>query len=82
MTSDIQQVALARSTSQDIDRSVGESEKKDVVRADISDIEAEAYNGGDSADENKLLLHQPDRTELTPAEAFKWDVHGDQSPCK
>lgn len=50
-------------------------DEKDTVAT--GDIE------GNFEDDSKRLV--PDRaeaTELTPVEAFKWDVEGDQSPCK
>lgn len=55
-------------------------EKKDANLVVVSDIEAVA--AGNLSDENKALLHAADFTELTPAEAFNWDVSGDQSPCE
>ena len=82
MASEIQQVNLEQDRHPHATESEDDSEKKDVVRTDISDIEADAYAGGNSSDDNKTLLRRADRTELTPAEAFKWDVHGDQSPCR
>ena len=33
------------------------------------------------SDEKKRLLEKIEETELTPMEAFKWNVDGDQSPC-
>jgi hypothetical protein len=50
-----------------------------------SDLEASSTG----LDEKDLKAEQPDAdvevldaTELTPMEAFKWDVDGDQSPCE
>lgn len=55
--------------------------EKDAIRADVSsDIEAEAYLEGE--DDSKVPLARADKTELTPVEAFTWDVTGDQSPCE
>jgi hypothetical protein len=34
------------------------------------------------SDERKRLLAKVEETELTPMEAFKWNVEGDQSPCE
>lgn len=53
-------------------------EKDRIVNADTSsDIE------GNSDEESKrMTLDRAEATELTPAEAFKWNVEGDQSPCK
>jgi len=36
----------------------------------------------DDSDEKKRLLSKVEETELTPMEAFKWNVEGDQSPCE
>jgi hypothetical protein len=49
----------------------------DVSETHTSDLEAENthLDPGD-------LLYRSDKTELTPVEAFKWSVEGDQSPCK
>jgi hypothetical protein len=30
----------------------------------------------------KAWSNRTERTELTPVEAFKWNVDGDQSPCR
>lgn len=61
-------------------------EKQGAVHTNGSDIEAAASSksneGVDSADDSEFLLHRPDKTELTPAEALKWNVDGDQSPCE
>lgn len=54
-------------------------EKKDgLVQADAtSDLE------GNSDEESKrIALDRAEATELTPVEAFKWNVEGDQSPCE
>ncbi|KAJ5997049.1 hypothetical protein N7522_008709 [Penicillium canescens] len=47
----------------------------DVLETHTSDLEAENTHQ-DPGD----LLYRSDRTELTPGEAFKWSVEGDQSP--
>lgn len=52
----------------------GHIDEKNAVTT--SDVE------GNFEDDSKRLV--PDRaeaTELTPVEAFKWNVEGDQSPC-
>jgi hypothetical protein len=48
----------------------------DISETGTSDLEAEV-NDQDPKD----LLYRSDLTELTPVEAFKWSVEGDQSPC-
>jgi len=53
--------------------------EKDAIEIS-SDIEAEAYLEGE--DDSKVPLQRAERTELTPVEAFTWNVDGDQSPCK
>ncbi|KAK1765150.1 glutathione transporter 1 [Phialemonium atrogriseum] len=54
-----------------------EAKEKDNFKIDVSDIEADV-SGSD--DESKAILQKAEKTELTPDEAFKCDVHGDQSP--
>jgi hypothetical protein len=44
-----------------------------TIEARATDVESDR-----SADE---ILQLGERTELTPVEAFKWNVDGDQSPC-
>ena len=53
------------------------SEEKDFIKANLADVE-----GNIDADDTKVPLYRPEETELTPAEAFRWNVDGDQSPCK
>ncbi|SPQ24505.1 dcfd6b46-241f-4263-850f-23a5e10ead82 [Thermothielavioides terrestris] len=59
-----------------------ELEKNAAVSPAGTDIEAVASsNEGDAgAEHDKTPLRRPDETELTPNEAFKWNVDGDQSP--
>jgi hypothetical protein len=50
-----------------------------ISEAPTADIESEHTN-----QDPKEFLYKSDRaelTELTPVEAFKWSVEGDQSPC-
>lgn len=52
-----------------------------------SDLELEKGRGlrgseDDDEEEKKMLLYKIEKVELTPMEAFKWNVDGDQSPCK
>lgn len=75
MATEIHRVSPPSSAS-DTSKASGE-EKDDKANANVSDIE-----GNDVDEESKKLA--PDRaeaTELTPMEAFKWNVDGDQSPC-
>lgn len=51
-----------------------------ITEAPAGDLESEHSNR-----DPKEWLHKQDRgelTELTPVEAFKWNVEGDQSPCE
>jgi hypothetical protein len=48
-----------------------------VTKSQPADLEAEA-NDHDS----NLLPNRAEQTELTPVEAFKWNVEGDESPCR
>lgn len=59
-------------------------EKNDVsTTTRLDDIEADASCEGDAdINEREKLVQQVDKKELTPVEAFKWNVEGDQSPCK
>ncbi len=52
-------------------------EKKDVIGSTVKDIEADR----DSKEDRRNLVDRAERTELTPVEAFEWNVEGDQSPC-
>jgi hypothetical protein len=52
---------------------------------DISETKAADVEVEDAQQDPKAWLYQSDRselTELTPVEAFKWNVEGDQSPCR
>lgn len=48
-----------------------------VSESQTPDLEAE-FHGHDS----KTWSSRTERTEPTPVEAFKWNVCGDQSPCR
>lgn len=51
----------------------------DVTTTPQADLEAES-----NSQNQKDWLYKPDRgevTEITPVEAFQWNVEGDQSPC-
>jgi len=59
-----------------ISSSGNDANGKDIINAaDLSDIEA------DEIEESKEALYRAEVTELTPVEAFKWNVDSDQSPC-
>lgn len=49
-------------------------EKDTVVTSDVE--------GNFDDDSKRLVADRAEATELTPVEAFKWNVEGDQSPCK
>ena len=58
-------------------------DEKDTVQTNINDIEADGYIDGEAGMEKEdLPIYRAEKTELVPAEAFKWNVEGDQSPCK
>lgn len=38
--------------------------------------------GEQDEEEKRRLLYKVEKVELTPMEAFKWNVEGDQSPCR
>lgn len=68
----------ARPESSPSDKSypVQDSKEKDVVRTDTVDVEGSLNN-----ESKEFLKDRAEATELTPTEAFKWNVDGDQSPC-
>lgn len=74
MAAEIQQVDSDHSSQV---FSPSNSEEKDVIQANLTDVE-----GNIDADDTKVPLYRSEETELTPAEAFRWNVDGDQSPCK
>lgn len=70
MATEIHQVGSETPPSSDKDRI---DEKNTVISEDIE---------GNSDEESKrLVADRAEATELTPVEAFKWNVEGDQSPC-
>jgi hypothetical protein len=50
---------------------------KETIESYAADLEGEGYEA-----ERKRLMEKAEAVELTPVEAFKWNVDGDQSPCK
>lgn len=62
----------------------GSSKENDIsTTTRIDDIEADASCEGDAdINEREKLVQLVEKKELTPVEAFKWNVEGDQSPCK
>lgn len=57
--------------------SVDEKKTDAITRADVVDVEGSLDEEG-----KRLIADRAEATELTPVEAFKWNVEGDQSPCK
>lgn len=57
--------------------SVDEKKQDAITRADAVDLEGSVDEEG-----KQLIADRAEATELTPVEAFKWNVEGDQSPCK
>lgn len=57
--------------------SVDEKKPDAITRADVVDVEGSLDEEG-----KRLIADRAEATELTPVEAFKWNVEGDQSPCK
>lgn len=57
--------------------SVDEKKQDAITRADMVDVEGSLDEEG-----KRLIADRAEATELTPVEAFKWNVEGDQSPCK
>lgn len=54
-----------------------EIKKDDLTKGTVIDVEESLDNGSE-----EMIRDRAEATELTPAEAFKWDVEGDESPCK
>ncbi|KAH8434393.1 uncharacterized protein LDX57_012041 [Aspergillus melleus] len=52
---------------------------KNFVRTKAADLEAEAHGDGDKGSDDSLF-GESEGKEITPVEAFKWSVEGDQSP--
>lgn len=82
MSTEIQEVSSASSTPPPY----GAGASGEVVRNDKKDdgvIEEKSLDLEENQDEDgkNLILDRADATELTPTEAFKWNVEGDQSPC-
>lgn len=52
--------------------------KKDsLTKETVVDVEGSLDN-----ESEEMLRDRAEATELTPAEAFRWNVEGDQSPCE
>lgn len=59
------------------DASSEDSKKDGYTKEAVEDVE------GNLDDESlDVARDRAETTELTPAEAFKWNVDGDESPCK
>lgn len=71
MATGIHQVGLETPPISEKDRI---DEKNTVATSDIE--------GNFDDDGKQLVADRAEATELTPVEAFKWNVEGDQSPCK
>lgn len=52
---------------------------KPPIETQARPVDVEAWEGDDAS---KPPAPVPTRLELTPNQAFKWNVDGDQSPCK
>lgn len=53
------------------------SKKDDLAKETVVDVEGNLDN-----DSEEMIRDRAEATELTPVEAFKWNVEGDESPCK
>lgn len=56
-----------------------DSKGKNLVRAKAADLEADSHGDGDGGSDGSL--GDSESKEVTPVEAFRWNVEGDQSPC-
>lgn len=75
MATDIHRADLESPPS--YDGSSGGSKKDDITQATVVDVE-----GNTDSESEKMIRDRAEATELTPVEAFKWNVDGDQSPCE
>ncbi|KZF18813.1 OPT superfamily oligopeptide transporter [Xylona heveae TC161] len=58
-----------------------EISRAENAQENVTDIEADGSVKGEfEEEETKVLVDKAEKTELTPVEAFKWNVDGDQSP--
>lgn len=48
----------------------------------ITESKAADLEGSIDDESKESLRDRAEATELTPAEAFRWNVEGDQSPCR
>jgi hypothetical protein len=55
--------------------------KNPIKNPDVSETQTSDPEADNTHQDPDDLLYRSDRTELTPVEAFKWSVEGDQSPC-
>lgn len=53
------------------------SNKDDLTKETVVDVEGASDN-----DSEQMIRDRAEATELTPVEAFKWNVDGDESPCQ
>lgn len=70
MASEIHQVGSETPPSLEKDRI---DEKNTAISEDVE--------GNFDEESKRLVADRAEATELTPVEAFKWNVEGDQSPC-
>lgn len=80
MAADIQQAPLDNSSSEKVSPTPSSDDKghaQDTIEPYVADLEGEGYEA-----EKQRLVEVAEAVELTPVEAFKWNVDGDQSPCE
>lgn len=70
MATEIHQIGSETPPSSEKDRI---DEKNTVISEDVE--------GNFDEESKRLVADRAEATELTPVEAFKWNVEGDQSPC-
>lgn len=58
--------------------STSKDSRKDPIETQARPVDVEAYDGENPVKPAPI----PNQTELTPNEAFTWNVDGDQSPCR
>lgn len=77
MATEIHEVGRGSPPAYEPHRAEDPKKEEDIVGAAVVDLEGSFGN-----DSKEALRDRAEATELTPAEAFRWNVEGDQSPCK
>lgn len=80
MATEIQQARLDHSLGDKASEGFRGNEKagvEEIIEPYVADLEGEGHEA-----EKQRLVEKAEAVELTPVEAFTWNVEGDQSPCE